>query len=262
MTRYFRWQVGSRILGWPTLVPFVNDSKLIIEPSMHGATGNIYCGLYEFHDMAFLLHYLRPDEVFVDVGANVGTYTVLASAVVGATSVSIEPAADSFVLLQRNIRVNNIGHLVTATCCAAGKCDEIRQFTVARGPRSTFVGREHVGPAVEVPVKPLDALLEGQATALWKIDVEGSELEVLRGATHAIGSPSLRAVILEAHNNEIASFMQSYGFETSKYDPFTRELNTAGGRASTKNQLWLRDPSAVESRCQNGPSYRILSVTL
>jgi hypothetical protein len=133
---------------------------------------------------------------------------------------------------------------------------------VARGPRSKFVGGEYVGPSVEVPVKPLDALLEGQATAMWKIDVEGAELDVLWGATHAIGSPSLRAVILEAHNSEIVHFMQTHGFEMAKYHPFTREFNKAGGSASTKNQLWLRDLEAVESRCRKGPTYRILSVTL
>jgi FkbM family methyltransferase len=212
--------------------------------------------------MAFLLHVLRPGEVFVDVGANVGAYTVLASAVVGAACVSIEPAADSYALLERNIRINSIGHLVNATCCAAGKCDETRKFTVARGPRSSFVSDEYVGQSVEVVVRPLDTLLADQPTTMWKVDVEGSELEVLEGATHAIASPSLLAVILEAHNTEIVQFMQSFGFETAVYHPFTRDITKAAGRASTKNHLWLRDIGAVEMRCRQGPTYRILSTTL
>jgi hypothetical protein len=44
---------------------------------MTGLTGNIYAGLHEFADMAFLLHFLRPSDVFADVGANVGSYTNL-----------------------------------------------------------------------------------------------------------------------------------------------------------------------------------------
>ncbi len=59
MSRWLRWQFGSRVLGWPVVVPFVGDTRLLARPGMTGATGNIYCGLHEFEDMAFVLHFLR-----------------------------------------------------------------------------------------------------------------------------------------------------------------------------------------------------------
>ena len=65
---------------------------------MTGATGNIYTGLHEFEDMMFLLHLLRPGDIFVDAGANIGSYTVLASAVVGAKSISFEPVPPLFFI--------------------------------------------------------------------------------------------------------------------------------------------------------------------
>jgi hypothetical protein len=49
---------------------------------MTGATGNLYVGLHEFEEMAFLLHFLRPGDLFADVGANVGSYTILAAVAV------------------------------------------------------------------------------------------------------------------------------------------------------------------------------------
>ena len=52
---------------------------------------NIYRGLFEYEDMLFLLHALRPENIFVDVGANVGAYTILSSKVVNAKSVAFEP---------------------------------------------------------------------------------------------------------------------------------------------------------------------------
>jgi FkbM family methyltransferase len=208
------------------------------------------------------LHFLRPDDRFVDVGANVGTYTVLASAVVGARSLSIEPSAETFAILNRNIRVNDIGHLVTAVCCAAGSRDESRRFTAACGPRGRFAGDGYVGQSVEVIVKPLDALLEDQPTTMWKVDVEGSELEVLEGAARAIASPKLQAVILEANNDAIERFMRYHGFETAIYQPFTREIDKPQGQAHSKNHLWVRDAAAVGIRCRQGPRYRILSTTL
>jgi hypothetical protein len=50
---------------------------------MEGRRADVTVGLFEFEEMAFVLHALRGDELFVDVGANVGIYTVLAAGGVG-----------------------------------------------------------------------------------------------------------------------------------------------------------------------------------
>jgi hypothetical protein len=63
----------------PVVVPFVGDTRLLVARGMRGATGNVYVGLHEFEEMAFALHALRPSSRFIDVGANVGSYTVLAA---------------------------------------------------------------------------------------------------------------------------------------------------------------------------------------
>ncbi len=64
---YFAWQILSRLRDEVT-VDWVGGNKLIVRRGMTGATGNIYCGLHEFRDMSFVLHALRPGDVFVDVG--------------------------------------------------------------------------------------------------------------------------------------------------------------------------------------------------
>jgi hypothetical protein len=94
--RWLRWQLGSRIVSGSVVVRFVDNTKLVVDPGMTGATGNIYCGLHEAHDMAFVLHFLRKDDLFLDVGANIGSYTVLASGVVGAETICFEPVPTSF----------------------------------------------------------------------------------------------------------------------------------------------------------------------
>src|SRR5208337_4657605 len=72
--RYGWWQAASR-LQETIEYEWVSGSKLLVKNGMTGATGNIYCGLHEFADLAFLLHLLRPGDLFVDVGANIGSYT-------------------------------------------------------------------------------------------------------------------------------------------------------------------------------------------
>src|SRR5687768_11251882 len=98
--RFVRWQVGSRIWNGPLVVPFAGDARLIVRNGMSGATGNVYCGFHEFEDMALVVHALRPADTFVDVGANIGSYTVLAGAVAGARVVAFEPAPATFAHLR------------------------------------------------------------------------------------------------------------------------------------------------------------------
>ena len=54
-------------------MPWVNGTALMLKPATHGATGNLYCGLHEWPDMAFVLHLFRPAGTFVDIVANAGT---------------------------------------------------------------------------------------------------------------------------------------------------------------------------------------------
>lgn len=67
--RIIRWQLGSRMLDKSVVMSFVNDTRLLVSTGMRGATGNIYVGLVEFEDMAFVLHMLDKGDVFIDVGA-------------------------------------------------------------------------------------------------------------------------------------------------------------------------------------------------
>lgn len=80
LAHFAKWQIGSRLVPGPVAVEFVNGAKLLAEPGMTGATGNVYVGLHEFEDMAFVLHFLRPDDLFVDVGANIGPTLCLPAA--------------------------------------------------------------------------------------------------------------------------------------------------------------------------------------
>ena len=97
--RVIQWQIGSRLLPGLVSLPFVGATQLLVERGMTGATGNWYCGLHEAPEMAFVLHVLRATDHFVDVGANVGSYTVLAAGAVGARSTAVEPIPSTFTHL-------------------------------------------------------------------------------------------------------------------------------------------------------------------
>ena len=63
--RFARWQIATRLLPGATVaIPFPDRPRLLVSRGMYGATQNVYCGLNDFEDMSFLVHYLRQDDVF------------------------------------------------------------------------------------------------------------------------------------------------------------------------------------------------------
>lgn len=244
------------------VIPFVESTQLVCERSMTGATGNLYCGLHEFGDMGFLLHFLRPGDLFVDVGANIGSFSMLASGVVGATSVALEPVPSTCAALRRNIAVNRLEELVEPLCVAAGARRGRVRFSLDRGPQDRAVGESYSGASAEVPVMSLDDIFENKWPALLKVDVEGSEREVLEGASESLCKPTLKAVLLEGDSEAIAGMMCQAGFTRASYAPMTRRLDVTqsvrkGSVGETLNNFWVRDEELVRARCSTARRFTV-----
>jgi FkbM family methyltransferase len=196
--RFAGWQFQSRVFRHPVIYPFLENSKIIVQGGMTGATGNIYTGLHEFGEMMFLLHLLRPADIFADVGANVGSYTILASSVAGAGSISFEPLPSTFLHLKNNVAVNNMESLVELHNCGVGNEKGKLRFTSGFDTMNHVVtNADSVSGLTEVDVVRLDDILEGRTPVLMKIDTEGFEMAVLQGAASALKDPSLLAIIIE-----------------------------------------------------------------
>lgn len=264
LARWLRWQIGSRILPGAVAVPFVGDTRLLVRPGMTGATGNIYTGLHEFEDMGFLLHLLRPGDLFVDTGANVGTYTVLAAGVCGANVDAIEPIRKTFNDLVDNVRLNGIAHLVKLHQLGIGAEPSVLRFSADRGPMNAAIpnGEKYEGDSVEVHVVTLDDLLEHLAPRLIKIDVEGYEAEVLSGASRTLSDMTLAAVIMEQlseEEGEAHKAIKSYGFCPYRYDPLSRTLLPLRGKnPKPGNTIYIQDLVLVRERIASAPRRSVL----
>src|SRR5262249_44533283 len=142
-------------------VSWIEGAKLVACSGMTGATGNIYCGLHEFADMSFLLHLLRPDDLFVDIGANIGSYTVLSSALCRARSIAVEPDPNTIRWLKRNIEVNAIANRVTVVPAALGASAGVVRFTMGRDTTNRVAPAGETN-SQEVLLRTLDEVLDGQ----------------------------------------------------------------------------------------------------
>jgi FkbM family methyltransferase len=254
-------------------VSWVGRSRILVHRGETGLTGNVYAGLHEFEDMAFLLHLLREDDLFVDVGANVGAYTVLACSAVGAHGFAFEPVPSTYARLLDNVRLNRAEDRVRCINAAVGDVPGTIAFSSADDTTNhALATEEHRRDAINVEVTTLDRALAGCSPALMKIDVEGYETLVVRGGQETLSAPSLLAVIMELNGNgarygfddtELVGTMAGLGFVPRRYEPFSRQLSsTAAGHRNTGNIIFVRESDALKHRLETAEPFTVLGFSL
>jgi FkbM family methyltransferase len=172
-----------------------------------------------FHEEDILDYHFTPKEgdIVVDVGAHVGPYTIIASKRVGPNGkvVSIEADPDNFDLLSRNIQLNKLSNVIALNYAVYSKEERIKLYLPSggAGEKSSYTkyntimsDRAHGEEKfVEVKANTLDYLLQSnmikQEEVNWiKIDVEGAEYEVLKGAKEILSKSSDISLLIEIHN--------------------------------------------------------------
>ncbi len=254
-----KWQITSRFLR-EVEFDWIEGSKLIVRSGMTGATGNIYCGLHEFAEMAFMLHLLRPNDLFVDAGANIGSYTVLASSVCGAHSLAVEPDPDTVRALRRNIEVNNIRDRVTIIEAALGSTTGTAQFTIGNDTENRVIDGVKTDTRL-VDVRTLDDCLQCANPVFIKIDVEGHEVEVIAGAGAVLRSPALMAIQMETVDGKVKPLLEELGFRQASYNPFNRRLDfnfDYGSERAAQNALFVRNVDYCQERLRTARSRNII----
>jgi FkbM family methyltransferase len=237
----------------------VNGAKMLATFGMNGVTGNLYVGLHEFEEMAFLLHFLRSDDLFADVGANVGSYTVLAGAAIGAQVIAFEPAEETFSWLILNLDLNKISDHVEARREAVGA----KVGTVSFTSGLDCWNRIDASGTVSVPITTLD-LACSWVPALIKIDVEGHEADVLRGAERILSDEKTApAVLMELNDNVAIDLLERYGFACCTYDPFQRNLALRPYPLSgNSNGIFVRDLEQARRRISGAPAFSVRGLSI
>lgn len=200
-----RFQVADRLLGRPTRVPYASAS--VVEARRDGFSSEraVYSRLPDHAEMKVWQRVLGPGSTFVDVGANVGLYTLLA-AECGADVVAIEPQHAATAQLERNLTLNGVRAHVERVAVA----DRIDVMAIAGrdGNRKALVVDQAAsdgGPDEVVTVTTLDALLGSRVIAGMKIDVEGAERLVLEGARGLLTRGAVALIQLEWNDRSLAT---------------------------------------------------------
>lgn len=142
--------------------------------------------LYELEMLEHASHLLVPGDVVLDVGANIGTHTVFFAAVCGARVTAFEPNPKAVAALRENVRLNGVDDLATVVPAGLGAC-AAQADLVEPDPDNLGRCRLEANASGACAIHAYDDLGSDLPVKLVKVDVEGMELDVLRGMSRMLG---------------------------------------------------------------------------
>ena len=174
----------------------------------------------------------KEGDVVIDIGAHIGRYTIISSKRVGTNGkvVAIEANPSNFEMLNRNIKLNQLTNIISLNNAVYSKETKIKLYLPGEELGHTTYNTvmsdraKNEDKFVEVSANTLDYFLQlkGITDVNWiKIDVEGAEFEVLKGATNVLSKSKDIALLIEIHNlsggtnlyRPILEFLRLYNFK-------------------------------------------------
>jgi FkbM family methyltransferase len=201
-------------------------------------------GTFEISETRLVQSFLRPGMTFVDVGANIGYYTLVAARLVGPEGAvhTFEPNVEVADRLERNVRLNGLVNTRVYRQAMAGRTGDVHFYASAVSENSgisSIVPGSGLGAARVVPAVSLDdfsAQLSGRGIDLLKMDIEGAELQVIEGGRRVLGASNAPALLFES-------------FDVKKLLPTLEDLGYRVKRLhyTLGEGLDLRDPRSPEA---------------
>ena len=197
-------------LGRVTQVRIGRHAWINVYPDVPSSLWPAFGNPCDFAEMTVWRRSLHPSDLFIDVGAHLGFYT-LEALDLGAEVIAIEPSPTLLPLLKANIDLNGFDGLVVPIAVA-----DVKGVSYLGGPD---LSRGAIGQVegFEVPTVTLDEIIGDRTVAGVKVDVEGAELAVLQGASRALGEKRIGLLQLEwitkSDRSVLVDILSAHGYE-------------------------------------------------
>lgn len=192
-------------------------------------------------------------DVFFDIGANIGVYSLYAGRRTASGSVyAFEPEAQNFSRLCRNVAANGLTNVVPSCIALADRCRfdyfyvgsmEVGSAMHSLGAPSAF--RREVAPlrqgAFAIALDEFVATVGAPRPTILKIDVDGIEVSILEGARQTLQSGSIRTLLVELNTTEegliaIKAMLSSWGYELRSES----QWSSRSGDLQSRNYIFSR----------------------
>ena len=179
----------------------------------------------------------KPGDTLLDIGSNVGVFTLFAAVARQIAVISCDPLPQNHYALARNIALNHVGHLVTPICVAINDRSEVAELSipaiadVAGGAGATFgetfdnyrgtIDPSHILKSPGMSVDGLISTFGLPVPTHIKMDIDGIQDKVIRGAVGTLQNHLVKSVMLELNPRDTAENAAIYNF-------ITKEMKAAG----------------------------------
>lgn len=243
VVKRLKWRLHWMVTDEPQVVSYAETLKINIPKSGSGSL-IYYQGFSEIETATFVRSFLDLGMIFVDVGAHIGEYTLLAAKLVGETGEvhAFEPQPSLFPLLQDSIQINNFDHVKPNQLALCDHIGEV-EFEVFDEPSVSSIKKQSstktAAEIIRVSTTSLDIYSTeiGRKIDLIKVDVEGAEKLVFEGATSLMSRSESEAPawIFEYAPNAYAQFgyqtqdlldlLYQHDYQVYRYSHETGELS-------------------------------------
>ncbi len=179
--------------------------------------------------------HVKSGDTVLDVGANIGAFTVVAARQVGPAGrvIAMEPCSETCRRLEHNVKLNGLHNVTVLQCAVGGSCGEMRLSVAEKSAYASLYtgcdGRQATAMSEAVRVRTLDDVMESlkvDHVSLLKLDCEGAEYDIL-AALHPAAASRIDQVSMEVHaipghqREEILAALQRLGFSPKSTYPLT-----------------------------------------
>ncbi len=256
LTRAAAWQVYKRLTGGHWDIRLTANRVVRCHPDNTSASSVLYAGLFDFDEMNFVVRYLRAKDNFLDVGANVGVYTLLASSVITEGFLhAFEPSTQARHRFEENVRINALANVVlhpVAIYDAPGNMF----LTCTKDSINYLLEAKFSEDVEEVRAVRLDDEVGDISFTLGKMDIEGAELPALRGARRMLEAYNPPVWLVEVSNvchrygsskDALITYMQESGYRAALYASQDNALRWMDNTETTpQNVLMIAEERSKE----------------
>ena len=200
--RALRWQLHKRLSADSRTYNYWGTRKITCHPDSLQSMWLVYNYYMDWDEFHFIKRYLQRASVVVDVGANVGVYTLWISQYLGSEGrlIAFEPDPENYLRCAENIRQNDLAMVELEQKAVSNRSGAL-EFSVGKDMENHLIPDEgESGFSIRVEAITLDEYCREHEIAkidFLKIDVEGAELLVLQGAADALASCLIGVIQLE-----------------------------------------------------------------
>lgn len=273
ISRFIAFNITRRLVSKNELIiPWIDNAKFIISFNEIQLRFNIYWGMVEYEEMSFVIHCLRKENIFIDCGANIGIYSILASKVVGSKSIAFEPHPETIKRMVDQISINKVNDSVKIIQKAVGSEIGKMNFTNFTN-KSNLLNKiqsntDDAGKTISVDVTTLDHELNNvDQNYIIKIDIEGYEQAAIQGAKSLLTCKKFTALIIEnnqmsnnfnVERNTIHQTLTDFGLFPVKYDPIERKVTKIDfEKSKSLNLIYINDLKKIQELCFTSKKFKL-----